>query len=381
MIRAGIVCDHLEERWPSMDLSAEMTLAHLAKRDGVWAERIRPEWRGGRLPRNVARILNRYLCYHGHIRSLARSGRLDLFHLIDHSYSQLVHAIPPGRAVVTCHDLDTFRCLLDPAAEPRPRWFRAMVRRTLKGFESAAAIACVSEATRAAILGHGLAPKDRIRVIPNGVSPEFLAPPSPGDDRAAEEVLGPVRPGAPEFLHVGSNIPRKRIDVLLDVFARIKDEIPDARLVKIGGRLTPEQQDRADRLNVTPSATFFPYIEPDRRGVIAAAYRRASVVLMPSEAEGFGLPVAEALACGAAVLASDLPVLREVGGDAASYRPVGDVSAWACAAIEIALRPREDSSARRARAARFTWDAHARDLVEMYGDVLAGRPAGRGPNA
>jgi glycosyltransferase involved in cell wall biosynthesis len=98
---------------------------------------------------------------------------------------------------------------------------------------------------------------------------------------------------------------------------------------------------------------------------------------MPSEAEGFGLPVAEALACGAPVLASDLPVLREVGGEAAEYRAVGAVEAWSEAAVALAGRSREDAArgqARRARAARFTWDAHARDLVETYEGVLAGRP-------
>jgi glycosyltransferase involved in cell wall biosynthesis len=52
-------------------------------------------------------------------------------------------------------------------------------------------------------------------------------------------------------------------------------------------------------------------------------YRRAALVLQPSSAEGFGLPVAEALACGAVVLASDLEVLREVAGEAAAYAPDG----------------------------------------------------------
>ena len=66
---------------------------------------------------------------------------------------------------MTCHDLDTFRCLLDPAAEPRPRWFRALARRTLEGLRTAAAVACVSEATRAAILRHGLLPEENDAVV------------------------------------------------------------------------------------------------------------------------------------------------------------------------------------------------------------------------
>ena len=399
-IRVGLACDPLEELWPSMDLVAEMVFRHLAARTPVGveilAEPIRPPWRrlAGRLPglgrsglaRNADRVLNRSIHYPRHIKALADSGRFDLFHLIDHSYSQLVHAMPPGRSVVTCHDLDTFRCLLDPAAEPRPRWFRSLAARAMSGLSRASAIACVSRATYDAILAHGLAPADRLRVVPNGVSPEFVAGPSPQDERDAEAILGPLDPASPEFLHVGSNIPRKRIDVLLNVFARIKGDVPGARLVKIGGRLAPDQAALADRLGIASAITYFPYLEPDRRGVIAAAYRRAAVVLVPSEAEGFGLPVAEALAGGAAVLASDLPVLREVGGDAAEYRPVADLDAWAEAAIAIAGQREDDAAtsqprkaARQARAARFTWHAHADALVEIYADVLAERPPGRCP--
>ena len=284
---------------------------------------------------------------------------------------------------MTCHDLDTFRCLLEPSAEPRPRWFRAMVGRTLSGLGRAAAVACVSRATRDAVLRAGIVAEDRLRVIPNGVPPEFLAPPSDRDRADAESVLGPIDPDAPEFLHVGSNIPRKRIDLLLRVFAAVRRELPRARLVKLGGRLTPEQQRLADNLGLSGSIAVFPYVEPDRRGVIAAAYRRASVVLLPSEAEGFGLPLAEALACGAPVLASDLPVFREVGGDAAEYRPVGAVDAWAEAALSLAAQAPDPAAqrARTTRAARFTWAEHARALAEVYADVVAGRPPGRPPDA
>ena len=64
------------------------------------------------------------------------------------------------------------------------------------------------------------------------------------------------------------------------------------------------------------------------RTTLAALYRRATLALLPSEREGFGLPLVESLACGTPVVASDIPALREVGGSAASYCPVADVSAW-----------------------------------------------------
>jgi glycosyltransferase involved in cell wall biosynthesis len=114
------------------------------------------------------------------------------------------------------------------------------------------------------------------------------------------------------------------------------------------------------------------------RDVLAAVYRRASLVLQPSEAEGFGLPVVEALACGASVVASDIPALRETGGDAPVYRAVGDVSAWAEAALtllderrQLALSWVERRERGLARARIYSWENHASQLAAIYREVLA----------
>ena len=384
-IRVAIVRDYLEEGWASMDLTGEMILAHLAREcaGDVEATEVCPPFRHRltrwlRQGRNVDRLLNRFGDYPRALRRLVRSGRFDLYHLVDHSYSQLVHVLPPGRAVVTCHDLDTFRCLLEPAREPRPRWFRAMARRILTGLQKAAAIACNSETTRQAILAHGLIPPERLHVVLMGVSPEFSAHPDPVADAEAARLLGPIDPGLPpDLLHVGSTIPRKRIDLLLSIFASIRRAYPGARLIKAGGALTLEQQRQAASLGLDDAIVTLPFFAPHERSILAAVYRRAALVLQPSEAEGFGLPVAEALACGASVLASDLPALREVGGEAAVYRPVGDLPVWTEAARSL-LEGRhlqspswhERQAVGQARAGLFQWLRHARQLAALYGTIL-----------
>jgi glycosyltransferase involved in cell wall biosynthesis len=145
------------------------------------------------------------------------------------------------------------------------------------------------------------------------------------------------------------------------------------RLIRVGGALTEEQRRLAAELGVEGHVVTAPFLE---RPVLAALYRRAALLVMPSEVEGFGLPVIEAMACGTPVIASDLPVLREVGGDATVFRPVGDVEAWRDEVLER-LAEREGSperwSARREagwrQAERFTWSEYARRMVDVYQEV------------
>jgi glycosyltransferase involved in cell wall biosynthesis len=383
-LRVAIVADYPEEGWPSMDLTAEMVLSHLATGHAgeIEATRICPRYKHylGRLPlgraagvgRNFDRVLNRYRAYPKHLAGLVRDRRFDVYHLVDHSYAQLVHALPADRTVVTCHDLDTFRCLLRPEDEPRPAWFRALTRRTLRGLQAAAAISCDSIATRSAILEHRLVPEERLTTNYLGTHPEFQGGPAEASEAEADRLVGPVDMAAPpDLLHVGSTITRKRIDVLLDVFAEVRRSIPGARLIKVGGDFTPSQAARARELGVADAIRVLPFLT-DRR-TLASLYRRAALVLQPSEAEGFGLPLAEAMACGAPLLVSDIPVLREVAGEAAVYRPVGDVAAWAGAALAMladragradAWRARRDAG--RARSALFGWDSHVARLVAIY---------------
>lgn len=380
--RVAVVCDPLEENWPSMDLVAEMLLRHLGDpASGVEAVRVRPPMvrRFGRLRpagmaragHNVDRVINRFWHYP---RLLRGAGDFDLFHVIDHSYAQLVHGLPAERTVVTCHDLDAFRCLIGSPVEPRSRPFRMMMGRVLEGLRKAARVTCDSEHTRAELLTSGLVPPERTVVVRNGVSPAYTILPDPAADAEAGRLLTALPPGASYVLHVGSAIPRKRLDVLLRVYAAVREQLPQVRLVRVGGTFTDSQLKLVRELGLQDSIVMLPFIE---ERVLAAVYRGAALLLQPSEREGFGLPVVEALACGTTVLASDLAVLHEVGGAAASYCPVGDVPAWAASAVSLLTEQSSEPGhwpgrreANVAQAAKFSWAEYARQMVSIYEELL-----------
>jgi len=119
------------------------------------------------------------------------------------------------------------------------------------------------------------------------------------------------------------------------------------------------------------------------REEIAALYRSATVVAVPSRYEGFGLPAAEAMACGAPVVTTDGGALPEVTGDAAVIVPAGDASALASALTTVLgdTRLQERLGAKGARRAQalFSWEAHARGVSAVYERVIAARAAGTVP--
>lgn len=382
--RVAVVCDLIEENWPSMDLVADMLLknlhngysevlsvARVQPRMARWFGRV-PKLVGKRVSFNADRLVNRFWHYPRLLRE--QRDQFDIFHIIDHSYSHLALELPGERTIVTCHDLDAFRCLLDPSRDRRGRAFKAMTKRILDGFRKAALITCDSAATRDELLKYSVVPHHRLTVVRNGVHPSCSIDPDPLGDAQAERLLGPISDGAIEILHVGSVIKRKRIDTLLEVFALVVKEFPQARLVRVGGQFTAEQVKMIEKLGISRSIKVLPFID---REVLAAVYRRAALVLQPSESEGFGLPVVEAMACGAPVVASDLAVLKEVGGEAARFCPVGDVEAWRKAVVgslcERADYPDKWGERKAAginQAARFSWAEYARKMVGLYSEIL-----------
>jgi len=379
-LAVGLLCDPLEEGWPSMDLVGDLLAEHLRiDHPNLEVTRVRPvitrRWAGVSASAGwkLDRLWGRFVT----APRVARRGRkrFDVYHIVDHSYAHLVHSLPSARTVVTCHDLDTFRCLLEPGVEPRSAPFRWMAERVLSGLRRCRRVVCVSAAVREELLSFGLLPADRVEIVPNGLDPVF----GPGVDSAADSTidrhLGPKQEPASELLHVGSTIPRKGIDHLIEVLEAVVRVRPDVTLTRVGGPFTERQAGEVRRRGLEPHIRQLPFLS---RAEVAAAYRRADLVLLPSLREGFGLPVIEGLACGTPVVASDLPVLREVGGGAVTHVAAGDVAGWTEAVLRLLEEPIREPAGYVARvgagierAATFTWSESARRMARIYQDIAS----------
>lgn len=114
-VRVGVCPDFREEGWPSMNRVADALVEHLERdhSDAITASLVAPPFKrratrmsNGQAARNFDRGVNRLWDYPRAVGDL--HSKYDVFHVVDHSYSQLVQHLPPSRTVVTCHDLDTF---------------------------------------------------------------------------------------------------------------------------------------------------------------------------------------------------------------------------------------------------------------------------------
>jgi glycosyltransferase involved in cell wall biosynthesis len=386
----AVLPDFHEEGWPSMDRVADELLRGLARHgERLTATVVRPAFRrraavagAGGLAVKIDRALNRFIDYPRHLSRAVRGH--DIFHVVDHSYAQLVHRLPSARTVVTCHDLDAFRSLLHPGDEPRSWAFRAMTRHVLEGLRRAACVTCDTAAVRDELVRDVRVRPDRAIVVPVGVSRVFSPEPDEPAARSAERLLGP-RDTTIEILHVGGVAPRKRIDILLASVAGVRRRAPNLRLVHVGDPFTRDQDGLAGELGLGDAVVTLTALDDE---VLAAIYRRAALVLVPSEREGFGLPVAESLASGTPVVASDLPVLREVGGSAAAFCPVGDASAWIAAVTalleERSGRPERWADRRRQGAlwaTRYSWVRFADQCAAIYDDLARAAAVGRAEGA
>ncbi len=273
----------------------------------------------------------------------ARRARIDVFHA--------PHYVVPyvgAPVVVTIHDLIHLR--IAHRNPMKPIYARSMIRRALR---ASAAVLTVSESVREEIERDFPSARGKVEAIPNGVLPLFSAEPDPRDPAVIRD-LG-LTPRA-FFLYVGNDKPHKRLDLLIEAWRRAGPQMPDVRLAIAGAAPAPYAAEQG----VTVAGRV---ADAD----LASLYRSALALVQPSDFEGFGLPVAEAMASGTPVICSDIPPLREVAGGAGRFFERGDAAGLAHAMIEArAGNPMRRIEAGLRRARELTWERAAERTLAVY---------------
>jgi glycosyltransferase involved in cell wall biosynthesis len=267
--------------------------------------------RFGKLTRN----LDRFLVTPAHIAG----HRTDIIHVADPGNVVYLPLIRHGKSVCTVHDMIPYLARSGQLEGFRPSatgsWLMDRILRQLSQVDK---IICVSHATRRDLLSFVDIDPARVSVIHNAVF-QPMAPATEADCQALRARYG-LPAQAPLILHVGKNFYKNR-PVVLEVFARVQRENPDARLVLVGA-LEPALRTQAARLNIEHALHVLPYVPSSDMPVL---YSTASVLLFPSLYEGFGYPVLEAQLCGTPVVCSDRGSLPEIAGKGAIITDAMDV--------------------------------------------------------
>jgi glycosyltransferase involved in cell wall biosynthesis len=268
-------------------------------------------------------------------------------------------APPRGRRplVVTIHDAVpwTHPETLTPRGV---RWHRRMAERV-----AAEADAVVVPTRAVAEALHDHIRLRRVEVVGEGVSSALAALPADADQRRARLGL----PASGYLVSLATVEPRKGLDVLLEALTRTG--APDLPLLVIGqpgwGKVDLRQSAEDLRLDPHRVRVMGRLPDPD----LAVVLHGATVLVVPSRAEGFGLPVLEGMAAGVPVVTSDAPALVEVGGGATRTAPVGDATALADVLADVVsdahLRTRMVEQGLRS-AAGFSWESAAATLADLY---------------
>lgn len=321
--------------------------------------------------RLLARVSRYHLRRHGpagdvaiepYLTGALLERRFPLLHALD----TRLPALYRGRLVATLFDVIS---ALPISAELRlspDRFRRRKCRQYTRIARRADAVITISEDTRTQFLQR-YSPRGTVHVVPPGVDPIYR----PGALDAERLASLGVEPGR-YVLAVGELCTRKNLEGTVEAFREAASAAPGLRLVLVG-RPSYGWEGSAARALVERSPREILTLGFVSRDELAALYAGASALLYLSHYEGFGLPVLEAMASGAPVVASDRGGIREAAGEAAvlvSPRRPGDAAAaLRSVLLEPGVREKLGQAGRR-RAREFSWARCCREVLEVYRQVL-----------
>jgi glycosyltransferase involved in cell wall biosynthesis len=293
-----------------------------------------------------------------------RRDRLDAF-LFPSVYTYFPVVGTP--TVVGLHDT-IVESLPDLTVPSRRERAAARLKHTI-AVRRASRLFTVSEASRGAIAAQFKIPAEELQVVPEAPDPVFT--PRSGDRLVTGLAEAGLTGADRYFLYAGGISPHKNVETLIDAYALARGEQSDGvPLLVLVGDLERETylssaasvRERIARHGLAEDVRLPGFVSDE---VLACLYSGSTAVVIPSLAEGFGLPAVEAAACGAAVALSDLPPHHETLGTAALFFPPTDVDALAtilrCLSEDESLQSDVAARARDA-VAGLTWDAAAAEL-------------------
>lgn len=339
---------------------------------------------------------DQYLLFAHQLRAAVRRdppGMLQV--LCDQALGPWVPRLADRPHVVHCHDLLALRSALGELPEhPTALSGRVYQRYIRAGFRQARHFISISEKTRADLLRIGGVRPQTSEVVYNGLARPYS--PLPAEQAQARLCAAGIEPPAAGYLlHVGAGQWYKNTAGVLALYAAVvRRESAAGRPVPALWMVSPPPgADLREALAAVPAGSEVRFIGPLTPQWLQAAYAAAHALLFPSLEEGFGWPIAEAMACGCPVVTTDAAPMTEVGGDAPVYLPrlcsAGERAAWAAAAApriggllppDATLRDRHVQAGLR-QARRFDGDRAIDAYVAIYRRVLAAARATAMPGA
>lgn len=306
-------------------------------------------------------------------KDLWTMSREVLRHKIDIFLSPAVYSYFPifnrTKIIVTLHDViaDHHPELIFPNKKAQMFW---KLKQNI-AIRQAHLILTVSEHSKEQIIEYFRLPESRLRVITEAARAVFTVLPH---DERMEETLRRHNLKADEkfLLYVGGISPHKNLNTLIDAFARLND----GKLVLVGDykddpffSAYPALKKQVEELGLTNKVIFAGFVEDVD---LAYLYNAATLVVLPSLEEGFGLPAVEAMACGTPVAASNRGSLPEVLGDAGGFFEPQDVENMAAGIKQILddeTRREEMSRIGLNRSKQFMWKKAANDLLAIFEEL------------
>jgi glycosyltransferase involved in cell wall biosynthesis len=305
----------------------------------------------------------RYYFYPWRVKREAK--RVDLVHVLDHSYAHMIETAGRRPVVVTVHDLMPVVVLRSPQDGWREGVRNRFLKQALKALRQADSYIVGTEWLKRE-LATWLGTDKNIHVVPFGVDRAFFGESTVARERGRRDWRIPEE--AFVVLHVGSTVDRKNVPLVIQTVARLRQET-DAYLLQVGGRLTPEQEQLIDKLDLRSAVRS---VSSADETALRRAYRAADVLLFPSLYEGFGFPILEAFASGLPVVTSGAGGLKEVAGGAAVVVEGRDPGEYVHALERLEDQEERDELIQRgwARARQFTWQKTAQLTAAVYKSLL-----------